>query len=178
MGSHRGRTQPKVGAPRVPVATPAQPTSTPSTPSSLCPLRLLCLLCTGGVYVDPREPFCYTEQPPWSDYRAPSFGFGMLVSGGSLLCCPLCFFLRFFLGSWAAVCCAWGQPPHGRGHPGLGVVASTPTPTSAGTADPGERHLCDLGVVPQPGSKHHPGQHRHPAHHGPRGSLRDRKSVV
>ncbi|KAI8108135.1 hypothetical protein M9434_006165 [Picochlorum sp. BPE23] len=34
---------------------------------------------SGKGVVDEKTPFCYAEQPPWSDYRDPSFGHGLLT---------------------------------------------------------------------------------------------------
>lgn len=34
---------------------------------------------TGEGYIDPNTPFCFASQPPWSDYRDPSFGHGVLT---------------------------------------------------------------------------------------------------
>lgn len=34
---------------------------------------------SGVGYINPNIPFCYSVQPPWSDYRDPSFGHGALT---------------------------------------------------------------------------------------------------
>jgi len=34
---------------------------------------------SGIGYVDPNTPFCYSSQAPWSDYRDPSFGHGLIT---------------------------------------------------------------------------------------------------
>lgn len=34
---------------------------------------------SGIGYIDPNTPFCYSSQAPWSDYRDPSFGHGLIT---------------------------------------------------------------------------------------------------
>ena len=34
---------------------------------------------SGRGYIDPNTPFCFSSQPPWSDFRNPSFGYGMFT---------------------------------------------------------------------------------------------------